>query len=272
MNTYRGWPASVFVDQNRLGFCNFPALPAGIAWSAVSLYTDLYPDASSPDNAIFELAPGPSQVLYVVPGMESSEFVFCDRAIYYIPISQSNPLKPGSVAFNELSSFGCASVQPRRAEQSIVYVKAGGTEIGAVQAPGAYYRPYVVDSISQLHSHLFTASAPVAIAVPTASAQFEETYLYVLLANGSFAVGKYTMRDGLIEPGQDGKPKVGWCPWSGGGTASWASAHQSDVIFVSSYAPNGVTPVSVVEQLDNTQYLDSAVYVNNLPAALTAAR
>jgi hypothetical protein len=272
MNTFRGYPRGVFSDQARLGFCDFPALPSAIVWSAISSPTDLYPDATSADNAIVELTPSNSRVLYVLPGMESSEFVFCDDSIYYIPINANDPLKPGSVAFNKLSSFGCAAVQPRRAEQTIVYVKNGGVEIGAVQAPGAYYRPYVVDNISQLHAHLFTASVPVAIAIPSASNQFEESYIYVLLTNGSLVVGRYAMRQGLIEPGVDGKPKVGWCPWDGGGTVSCVSAHNADVLFTASYAPNNVTPVSVIERLDNSQYLDAAVSVNNLPAAFTAAR
>jgi hypothetical protein len=55
---------------------------------------------------MFEIAPGKVQVYYVVPGPESSEFVFCDRRIYYIPISPTNPLKPGSVAFQLLSGDG----------------------------------------------------------------------------------------------------------------------------------------------------------------------
>src|SRR6516162_8548266 len=85
MNLFRGYPSSVFADQSRLGFANFPSVPAGIAWSAINLPLDLFVGAL-PDNAIFELAPDSSQVFYVIPGMESSEFVFTDRAIYYIPI------------------------------------------------------------------------------------------------------------------------------------------------------------------------------------------
>jgi hypothetical protein len=264
MNAFRGYPASVFADQSRLGFTNFPSVPAGLAWSAIGLPYDLLV-AALPDNAIFELAPDNSQVFYVVAGMESSEFVFTDRAVYHIPISAAIPLAPGNVAFNKLSDYGCfPNVQPRRAEQSIIYIKAGGTMIGAVQTPGAYYRPHIVDNISELHSHLFTNLNPIAIAIPSGPAQFEETYIYITERFGSVVVGRYAMRQGLIEPGPEGKPAIGWLPWSGAGSVEWVAARQSDVIFTSQYGG-----VSVVERLDETQYLDGAVFVNNLPPALT---
>lgn len=272
MNNYRGYPSSVFVDQNRLGFANFPAVPGGILWSAIGDPYDLWVDPAvatqGPSGAIFEIAPGKSQVLYVVPGMESSEFVFCDNAIYYIPINVQNPLVPGSVQFIGISAYGClAGVQPRRAEQTIVYMKAGGIQVGAIQAPGAYNRPYIIDSISELHAHLFTASTPVSIAVPSASTQFEELYIYILLANSTLLVGRYTMKNGLIEPGSDGKPNVGWAPWTGAGTTTWVSALNSVVTLVAGY-PTGTGSVGVVERLDASQYLDAAVSVNNPPTPL----
>lgn len=263
-NNYRGWPRAVFFDQGRLGFNNIPALPSAIMWSAIGNFADFYPDASSADNAIVELAPGKSQVLYIVPGMESSEFVFCDNAVYYIPISQTQPLEPGSVAFISLSEEGCYPVQPKAAEQTLLYVKAGGMQIGAVQAPGAYYRPYVIDVVAEFHSHLFTASPPVAIAVPAASAQFQELYAYILRADGVILTGRYAIRQGLLDVGQEGKPKIGWLPWTGAGAVSWISSLSADVIFTTVYAPN----TGVVEKLDLTQYLDAAMFVNNLPTPL----
>jgi hypothetical protein len=266
MNLFRGYPSSVFADQSRLGFANFPAVPTGIAWSAINLPLDLFVGAL-PDDAIFELAPDNSQVFFVIPGMESSEFVFTDRAIYYIPITPTVPLVPGGVAFNKLSDFGCMPlVQPRRAEQTIVYMKAGGTTVGAVQAPGAYYRPYVVDNVSEIHSHLFVGFTPIAIAIPSGPTQFTELYIYIAMSNGALVTGRYVMRQGLLEPGPEGKPAIGWLPWSGAGTATWVAARQGDVIFTTNYAPNST---SVVERLDDNQYLDGALLVNSLPTPFT---
>jgi hypothetical protein len=235
MNLFRGYPTSVSFDQNRLILNNFPSVPSGIGWSAIGLFLDFYV-AALPANAIFELAPGKSQVLFVQPGMESSEFVFCDNAVYYIPITPANPLVPGSVAFNLLSEQGSMpNVRPQPAQQSILYMKAGGTQVGAVQAPGAYYRPYIVDNVSEFHSHLFTASPAIAIAAPSAPGQFEEMYAYILLANGNCIIGKYAVRNGLLDVGVDGKPKIGWLPWNGVGKPTWVSAQGGDVIFTTGY-------------------------------------
>lgn len=271
MNLFRGYPKSVFYDQNRLGFCNFPSRPDSIAWSAIGLPLDMYVaalgSAITPSSAIFEIAPGKSQVLFVLPSMQSSEFVFCDNAIYFIPITTANPLVPGSVVFSLLSSEGCmANVRPQQTEQSILYMKAGSATMGAIQAPGAYNRPYIVDNVSTFHSHLFTASPAVAIAIPSTTSQFEEYYAYVLLANGTIVVGKYAMRQGLLEVDGQGNPKIGWLPWSGAGSVEWISALGTSVVFTTNYSPNGIAPVSVVEALDDTQYLDSAFPVNAAPA------
>ncbi len=258
MNSFRGYPAGVFVDQNRVGFCNFPAVPSGVGWSAIGNPTDLYVGAQ-PDNAIFELAPGKSRVLYVLAGAESSEFVFCDNGAYYIPITTTNPLVPGSVAFNLLSKDGSALVQPRLVQDVILWINAGLTSVLAIVATGAYNRPYEARNISELHAHLL--STPIAIAAPTTTAQFEERYVYVLNSAGTIAVGKYQTESGQI------KGVVGWLPWNGVGTVNWLSAFGSDVLFSTSYAPNGIAAVSVIERLDNTQYLDAAMLVNAAPAA-----
>jgi len=148
-------------------------------------------------------------------------------------------------------------------------MKAGGAAVSAVQAPGAYYRPYVIDNISDFHSHLFTSSLAIAIAIPNANTQFEELYAYILLANGTIVTGKYSIKQGLLEAGPENKPKIGWMPWNGAGTVTWISAQDADVIFTTSYAPNGITPISVVEAVDNTQYLDSTIAYNAVPTAFT---
>jgi hypothetical protein len=240
MNDYRGYPASV----------------NGIGWSSINSPNDMYV-GPNPSDAMFELAPRKVQVYFVVAGPEGSEFVFCDRALYYIPISATNPLKPGSVAFQLLSGDGCAQVQPRLAQEAILYVNAGQNSMMAVIATGAYTRPYNTKNLSEFHAHLFTSI--LAIAAPSADGTFNERYAYALNADGSLIVGKYDA-DSL----QGSKPVIGWGSWSGGGTLSWISTFAADVIFTSSYFG-----ASICEILDDAQYLDCALAVNAPPAPFT---
>lgn len=256
MNNFRGWPTSVFSDQSRLGFCNFPGLPNAIGWSAISAPGDCYVEAL-PSSAMLELAPDKVQVYFVVPGAESSEFVFCDKRIYYIPITPSNPLKPGSVAFQTLSGDGAAAgVQPRAVQEVILYLNAGLTSIMSIVAVGATNRPYETRNISEMHAHLI--KTPIAIAVPGASNEFEERYIYVLNRDGTLAVGKYSIASGQIAG------TVGWVPWSGVGTITWASAHDATVLFVTDYGFGR----SVLEQVTNRLYLDASILVNSPPPGL----
>lgn len=264
MNNYRGWPSSCFSDQSRLGFCDFPAVPSGISWSAVGLPNDLYVGAN-PDDAIFELAPNRSRVLYVVPGMDSSEFVFCTNRLYYIPINVTNPLKPGSVQFSTVSEDECGQVHPRRAGEFIVYTTGGLNQLMAVRIFGAYTRAYKVDGISELSAHLFTTIK--AIAIMTASASFAERYIFVLNTAGDVVVGKYSVdKSGALEG------MVGWAPWRGGSLGNtvvqWVSCKGANTLFTSSYSPNAIAGVSVAELLDDSRYLDASQLYNTQPSGL----
>lgn len=256
INNMRGYPASCFADQFRVGFCDFPAIPGGIAWSAINAPTDLYVGAN-PSDAMFEIAPSKVRVRYVVPGPESSEFVFADTRIYYIPISPTNPLKPGSVQFQILSGDGSARVQPRLAQEAILYVNAGESSVMAIIATGAYLRPFNTKSLTSFHNHLFNDIQ--AIAAPNADGTFEERYAYILNGNGSIVVGKYDA-DSLA----GNAPVIGWGPWSGSGTVTWIAAHSADVIFTTNYFGT-----SICEILDDAQYLDCTLPVNAAPAAFT---
>jgi len=256
MNALQGYPASCFVDQFRLGFCDFPSVPNGIAWSAINAPTDQYVvGATVPTGAMFELAPDKVRVKYVQSGPESSEFVFCDHVVYYIKIDAQNPLKPGSVSFQTLSNDGAASVQPRVAQGLVFYVNAGSSSVMSISAPGAYYRPFETNSLTEFHNHLF--GTIVALAAPNADTTFEERYIYALNADGTMACGKYEKSQGDV--------KVGWVPWSGVGTLSWIAALNANVTFTTSYFGS-----VICETLDDAQYLDAALSVNALPAPFTA--
>lgn len=257
MNSLRGFPTSCFADQYRQGFCGFPAVPGGIAWSAINAPTDLYV-GSNPSEAMFERVPGKNQVYHVIAGPESSEFVFCDNKSFYIKIDASNPLKPGSVSFQLLSSDGCSRVQPRVSQELILYVNAGGRSVMAILASGAYYRPFNTRNLCEFHTHLFNNIKE--IAVPTADGDTADRYVYIMNGDNTLVVGRYDFSD----VSNAGVVKVGWGPWSGDGSLQWVAAWNADVIFTSFHQG-----VAVCEQLDESRHMDFCLDVNNLPAAFT---
>jgi hypothetical protein len=116
----------------------FPGVPGGIAWSAINSPTDLYVGALRP-SAMFEIAPGKVQVYYVSRAGKQRVRLLRSQ-VYYIPISPTNPLKPGSVQFQMLSGDGAAQVQPRISQEAILYVNAGQNSVMAIIATGAYLR------------------------------------------------------------------------------------------------------------------------------------
>jgi hypothetical protein len=261
MNASAGYPASCFFDQTRLGFCGFPAVPGGVAWSAVNAFTDLYPDAFASDglatDAIFELVPGKSLVLNVMGGADANEFVFCDNAVYYVPITPANPLRPGSVNFILVTADGAGPVQPRLADEVVIYVAAGGNKVMAIVSTGFSSRLERAIELTAMHTHLL--ATPIAIAVPTVGGDFAERYLYVLNADGTLAVGKYSPDLKDLKEGS-----IGWSPWSGG-NGKWVASANAEVIYTTEY---GSPAESLAELSDNTRYLDGSQLYNTQPPGL----
>jgi len=261
MNNYQGWPASCFADQQRLGLCNFPAVPSGVCWSALGSPTDLYvpSEGLTPDNSIFELAPGKSQVYFVVAGAESDEFVFCDNAIYWIPINVQNPLSAtGAVVFNKIDE-GAAPVQPRFFRGSIIYINAAANQVRAIAATGAFNRPYEARDLSELHRALLIG--PIAIACPDGdNPLFSERYVYILNSDGSLAVGFVDIENGQL------KAAPGFVRWTGAGNVTWVAARLANVWFTTAYP--GSTQGTLAETLDPTRFMDASINVNSLPAQM----
>lgn len=263
MGPLRGWPASCFYDNNRLGFCDFPQRPDAILWSAVSDYQNCWVDSlaaglqpaagAEANSAMLEFISARPHVKYVAGW--GDEFVFTDLGVYQIPISATNPLKPGSVQFIPVGDGGCASIRPALARDAILFVNAGLTRVSALLRTGSLTTPYILQDVTEYHSHLL--NSPVALAVSTGDGEYPERYVYVTNSDGTVIVGKFT---------QD-KQFVGWAPWSGRGLVRWVSSIGTRVLSCVYYGPQN----GVIELEDSTLYLDGVIPVNNVPPAMVWA-
>lgn len=264
MNGFRGYPSSVAVDQGRLIFSNFPSVPAGICWSAIGNLIDLYVPliGLTAGSSIFEITPAKNQVQDIIAGNEGTEFVFCDNAIFGIPINVTNPLSGTSgINFQKITDDGSANVQPKRMQNVIIYINAGGKSVRAIATVGAYNRANESRDLTENHSDLI--KTPVVIACPTANdPNFPERYFYVLNSDASLAVGTVDISDGNIKP----NTVPGWVLESGVGTVKWVSARGSNTTFSTLYP--GATG-TIAEARNWSQYLDSAYLYNAVPTPFT---
>jgi len=251
VSDYRGWPRSCLNDRSRLTFCDLPSLPEGILWSTIGSADDFYvgTDASS---AMFEGAPGRARVLYMTGGAD--QYVFTSRGVYYIPISASNPLKPGGIEFRQISSESVGAVQPVANNDAIIYMNAGLTRVMGIIQTGLQARPYAPQDLSEMAYHLI--KSPICLATSTGDGSFPERYIYVVNGDGSIAVGR---------AGAD-KKFVGWTPWDGNGAIEWVSSLASETLFTTVYSGNTVR--RMVELLDDSADLDGQVTYNSVISTL----
>lgn len=253
MSDYRGWPASLTYDRSRLTFCDFPQSPRAMAWSAVGAPNDHYAGAEATD-AFLEFAPGPGRVRFVIGG--NDQFVFTDIAIMYIPISESNPLAPGRVAFRPIAAIGCGTVRPVSMHEGVVYPTENLKSLIGVVPTGQTAFPYRTAAISEFHADLFTGVR--ALAAMTGGGTQAEQYLWVCQSDGTALVGKF----------DSSNEWVGFVPVTGDGLIKWISSLAGEVKFNVDYHSGSILFDWAMEDLDEEQYLDGSVPLNQDAPAL----
>lgn len=242
MSDHRGWPRSCTYDRSRLTLCDFPQLPRAIAWSAIAAPTDLAVGAEA-DDGFLEYVPGQGRVLHVIGG--SDQYVLTDIGVSYIPISESNPLAPGRVAFRPIAAVGASSVRPVSMHEGVVYAAQNDRSLIGVIPTGQTSFPYRTAPLSDFHADIVTGIK--ALAAMTGGGSEAEQYLWVCQDDGTALVGKLDQSNEW----------VGFVPVTGAGAIKWISSFAGDVRFNTQY--DDATPW-VMEHVDEARYLDCAVF------------
>jgi hypothetical protein len=248
MSEARGWPRSVSQGFGRLFFSDFEGAADVWAASRISVYDDFLVGAETTDP-FTETVPGRARVTDIVAG--SDIFVFTDRKIYYVPVSEANPLRPGSVAFRPVGRDGAARIRPVETADGVIYVNAGLSRIMALVGTGQSARPYILQDLTAYHNDVILT--PITLAATTGDGTIPERFIYCLNSNGTLAVGRVDIE----------RKMIGWQPWDGQGFITWVAADGIEVLACVEY--NGR---HVVEVMDDTVYLDSHVFYNAAPDAL----
>lgn len=260
MSAARGWPSFVGYDRSRLIFTGFPVAQNAVLWSGVgtpnSHWVDSVAAANQPaaganaSSAILQLITNNPIVKYVI-GWQQGEFCFTDRGVFFIPVSNAQPLAPGSVEFDKISDDGIGPIRPVTIQDAMLFINAGLTRVSAVRATGSYTRPMIVEDVSDPHTDLFTS--PICLAVATGDGQHPERYIYVVNSSGSVVVGK------LLPD----RSSIGWAPWTSAGNVSWITSFGPTVYYSSYYMNSLGAEIDTVEVEDDTVYFDFAILINS---------
>lgn len=245
MSNFRGWPGCVSKDVQRIIFCKLAQSGAAIVWSSTGTLNDFRVGAEKED-AIFEFVPENCLVLDVVGGAD--EFVFTDKGNYYVPVSVSNPLIPGSIDFRLISDDPSSDIRPRSTTDGLIFINSARTRVFAIIGTGQTARPYIVEDLSEYHSSLIRS--PTSLATSTADVSAPERYLYIGNADGTLAVGRY-------QKAPTTRGWVGWVPWDGKGTIEWIASGGDSVVVTAEYQTTAGT-IRFVEVFDDNLLLDAS--------------
>lgn len=243
MSDFRGWPGSVSVDRQRLIFCDFAQLPGAFVESAVGAPEDFEIEADA-TSAIFEIVPQRERVLHVAGGAD--QFVLTEKTIYYIPISASNPLAPGSIEFRAIGTGGSSEVEPVATQSSLVFMSHDSKRVMALRQTGSDSQPYVLDNLSRYHSQLL--SNPIDIAISYSQSVDSNDTLHIVNDNGTMVIGRY-------DPASDW---VGFVPWSTDGMITGATSLEQTVLYAVTRNV-GAGTLNTIELLDYDLTLDGVM-------------
>lgn len=246
MSDVRGWPRSVSQDRNRIIFTDLPLIAHAVAWSGIGFYNDFLPGADA-TNAMFEYAPNEVRVKHVIGGPD--EIVLTDKGVFYVPISESNPLAPGSVIFKKVGSLGAGDVAPVEMDQGIVFGGAGGSSIIAVLPTGQQSAPWELRDVSRYHAGLI--SDLVALAVQSGSSSSADQVLWALNGDGTAVYGR-------LDPDNQW---LGFLRYECAGLIEWISPFGSEVLLNVAY-DLGSDTARVVERVNEDRYIDACIDIN----------
>jgi hypothetical protein len=136
--------------------------------------------------------------------------------------------------------------------EGVVYPVSNGKSLIAIVPTGQTSFPYRTAAISEFHSDLFTGVR--ALAAMAGGGEESEQYLWVCQSDGTALVGKF----------DSSSEWVGFTPVTGDGLIKWIASLGGEVLFNTDYGGESW----VMETLDEAQYVDCAVFLNDLEPSL----
>jgi hypothetical protein len=241
---YRGYPGDVFERSGRLGFSNFPDIPAAIIMSSPGARESFDVGKGEAGDAIFYLlAEGGQQIRHCISA--ANLIVLTDRRAYYVPEDEATPLAANTFSTIEVGPTGASPAKPIAVEEGVVYVEIGGNRIMGLLITGNLTAPFQLVDLSRHGSHL--VKNPLNLAMTNGNSQAPERYILALNEDGTLACTFY----------DNNPPRLGVVPWVTAG-AYLSSVPVGGIIYAICQRVIADNTVYFLERLDADVQMDAS--------------
>ncbi|MGN6063842.1 hypothetical protein [Brevundimonas diminuta] len=246
----RGYAATGAVHRNRLWKARLPRVPFGLLASAIGDFQD-FQVATGDNDAIFEeLGDTRAGVVRHVLSAEQM-LVGTSSGLYYVPESETNPIRPTSFSVNQIGPDGVSACRPVLISEGAFFVGAGGGSIIGVFPTGDVRRSWKTADVSLLSSHLIMR--PRGLAYIGDDDRDPERYVYSVNADGTMPIVYYSETAEVF----------GWTKWETQGQVRSICAHQGEC-WALVQRQHGAAQRFSLEVFEDELHVDGAVNVDRV--------
>lgn len=246
----RGYAASGAVHRNRLWKARLPKVPFGVLASAIGDFQD-FTIATGDNDAIFEeLGDTRAGVVRHVLSAEQM-LIGTSSGLYYVPESETNPIRPTSFSVNQIGPDGVSPCRPVLISEGAFFVENGGGSIIGVFPTGDVRRSWKTADVSLLSSHLILN--PRGLAYISGGENDPERYVYCCNSDGTLPVVYYS----------DSAEIFGWTQWETQGEFRSVCSDKGEC-WTLVRRMHGATSVISIEVFEQARHMDGSVDVDRV--------
>ncbi|WP_433942381.1 hypothetical protein [Brevundimonas diminuta] len=246
----RGYAATGAVHRNRLWKARLPRVPFGVLASTIGDFQDFLVGTGDNDAIFEELGDTRAGVVRHVLSAEQM-LIGTSSGLYYVPESETNPIRPTSFSVNQIGPDGVSACRPVLISEGAFFVGAGGGSIIGVFPTGDVRRSWKTADVSLLSSHLILR--PRGLAYIGDDDRDPERYVYGVNTDGTMPVVYYSETAEVF----------GWTKWETQGQVRSICAHQGEC-WALVQRQHGPTPRFSLEVFEDDLHVDGAVNVDRV--------
>lgn len=251
----RGYPKTCTFYQGRLWFGGSTSRPSTLWGSKSGLFFNFDIGGGNADDAIDVTIDDDkiNAIVNIFPGRNLQ--VFTTGGEFYIPQTETDPIKPENIMLQKSTSHGSSKVKPISVDGGTIFIESSGRVVREFIF-NELERSYNAKSISLLSSQLI--QSPVAMAIRQSRSENPADYVYVVNADGTVAVLSILRGEQLLA----------WSLFTTQGLVEDLAVVLREVYLVVKRFINGVEK-RFIEKLDRNYYLDAGIISESEEATIS---